>query len=500
MQKCNYFIALSIMLSPISFLSAIPGIPGFNGTDHTINVHLDTFDNPEALGKTMGIVAKEVTGKSIMGITEGMAKVSNDKNFGRNLEKGFRGGSQQAAKAAADALKDNPKLQEEIKRGGKNFAETVIGPNVQGLKEGFREKEGLWDALTEMSFDGISTFWNIKNGFQVGKAIFVVGAVGLTGFYGTRVFWAVLEKKLTNPKPTIVLPGSNCGRWDRMKRWYAGYKTPAMIFDTQVKDQLIEIKEKTKNIRDHIRNGKKTTYDNLLLYGKPGTGKTLFAQILADETDMDFIAVTAASLLQSGVEGIKYFNELLDLAKHSKHGLILFVDEADALFVNRDSLDPASDHYKVLNHILAVTGSGNDTFMLIAATNHSYVMDEAMGRRFQDRVLMPLPDAATRKELVNLYVNSLLFNEKNNSQDFIKTAKSLFTPHMINTIVEKTENMSHAEIKDMISSMYKKAFAAKNGILTATHVQRALQQAIDKHNAFEQDKEQYEQHNQKITA
>ncbi|HSC25618.1 MAG TPA: AAA family ATPase, partial [Candidatus Babeliales bacterium] len=275
---------------------------------------------------------------------------------------------------------------------------------------------------------------------------------------------------------------------DRWKRWWSGYKTPPMIFDQSVKSRLEEIQEKTKNIRDHIRNGKKITYDNLLLYGKPGTGKTLFAQILADTTDMDFLPVTAASILQSGVEGIKYFDELIEMANKSKYGVILFVDEADALFVNRDKLNPESDHYKVLNHVLAITGNGSNKLMLIAATNHAYVMDPAMGRRFQDRVKMPLPSETTRKELLNLYIGEQLFNANNNNSSFITAARKILTNERVNAIAQQTAGLSHAEIKDMVVIMNKKANATKSGILTESNVQSAIDEAIEKIQALKRDK------------
>lgn len=339
----------------------------------------------------------------------------------------------------------------------------------------------------------IGSMINLENAIRYGYPIAFWIALSLSGIYGSHVLWKVIEKRLLNPKPDIILPGSKYGYWDRVKRWRAGYISPEMIFNQQVDDRLIEIQEKTKNIRNHIRKGKAATYDNLLLYGKPGTGKTLFAQILADYTDMDFLPVTAASLLQSGVEGIKYFNELLDMANRSKYGLIIFVDEADALFINRNNLDPASDHYKVLNHILALTGASNNKFMLIAATNHAYIMDEAMGRRFQDRVLMPLPDEETRKELIILYSDMVLYNTKKNSDDFIETAKALLPEHVINLIAQSTADLSHAEIKDMIYAMHKKALATTSGILTPKHINDAVNQAIQKMRALQIDKHIREQ-------
>lgn len=339
----------------------------------------------------------------------------------------------------------------------------------------------------------IGSMINLENAVRYGYPLAFWTGLSLSGIYGSRVLWKVIEQRLINPKPAIVLPGAKYGYWDRVKLWLKGYTSPPMIFDEQVKYRLTEIQEKTKYIRKHIHKRQTATYDNLLLYGKPGTGKTLFAQVLADCTDMDFLPVTAASLLQSGVEGIKYFNELLDMANRSKYGLILFVDEADALFIDRDNLDPSSDHYKVLNHILALTGTSSSKFMLIAATNHAYIMDAAMGRRFQDRILMPLPNEATRKELITLYIDTILYNKTKNSADFIAVTQSILTPQIVNLIAQKTSGLSHAEIKDMVHAMHKKALCTETGIIAALHINDAVNQALEKAFVLQVDKKKRDQ-------
>ena len=195
-----------------------------------------------------------------------------------------------------------------------------------------------------------SSVLNARNVLQFGGLAALAIALPVTGYYGTKFLWTVAEQRLLNPKPKVLLPNAKIGRMDRIKRWWSGYKTPAMIFPQLVKDRLTEIVEKTKNIITHIHNGKNVTFDNLLLYGEPGTGKTLFVNILADLTNMDFAPTTAAALLQKNV-GVQYINELMDMAKRSKYGVIIFIDEADALFVDRNGLDASSDHYQILNHI-----------------------------------------------------------------------------------------------------------------------------------------------------
>ena len=370
--------------------------------------------------------------------------------------------------------------------------ETIVEKSAEKADDMAPELKQTWQTL-------VGTFLNSENAIRFGWPVALFGIVSISGFYGARTFWRVLEKNILSPKPRILQPGSKYGWYDRWQRKRASYKAPAMIFDGSVKERLEEIQEKTKSILNSIRKGRKLTYDNLLLYGKPGTGKTLFAQILADYTDMDFLCVTAASLLQSGVEGIKYFDELLEMATKSKYGVILFIDEADALFVNRDMLQPDSDHYKVLNHILAATGSGSNKVMMIAATNHAYVMDPAMGRRFQERVKMPLPDQKTREDLLMLYIGEYLCDEiavgfKANKARFI------FTTNRITEIAQEIAGLSHAEIKDMVVIMAKKAGMSIDGILTEKHVKGTIAEAIEKKAALKKDKTRLKKKNETVIS
>ena len=145
-----------------------------------------------------------------------------------------------------------------------------------------------------------------------------------------------------------------------------------------------------------------------------------------------------------------------------------------------------SDHYKVLNHLLALTGEGSDKFMLVAATNHKSVIDGAMARRFQDCVNMPLPEAGARKELIELYVNKVLFNVKDNGQSFVNNAKSLLNNAQIDVLVQDTEGFSSADIKDIVQAMRKKASATDSDVLTIKHINSAVSECIEKKRAFEE--------------
>ena len=125
--------------------------------------------------------------------------------------------------------------------------------------------------------------------------------------------------------------------------------------------------------------------------------------------------------------------------------------------------------------------------MVVAATNHAYLLDPAMGRRFQDRVLMPLPDAATRTELLKLYIPQILFNAKQTNPQFVRVAQALCTPALIAEIAELTEGLSPSEIADMIEAMRNKA-ETENRSLVIKDIKSALNAAIEKHQKSESDR------------
>lgn len=323
-------------------------------------------------------------------------------------------------------------------------------------------------------------YYLIKTGVIVGG---FAGGTYFLAWYAPVILKEYIMKTFITPRPTILLPGSKIGRWDRLSRWKNGYKSPEMIFPTEVDEQLTDLVNITQMIKKDIKAGLKRTYRNVMLWGPPGTGKTLFANVLADRLDMDFCSITAGSLLQKDV-GIQFLNEFEKMASKSKYGMMLFIDEADALFVDRNTLNIGTEqgleHYKVLNHLLALTGDGSSKFMLVAATNHAQNIDEAMGRRFQERVYMPLPDEATRQELFNLYVKKLLYSEVENGAGFVKHAKKVVTPVLLQELVRQTKGLSGAEIKDIIAQSQNLGLQTENKQLTVDHVRKALKQGVQK--------------------
>ncbi|HTM06625.1 MAG TPA: AAA family ATPase [Patescibacteria group bacterium] len=278
--------------------------------------------------------------------------------------------------------------------------------------------------------------------------------ISISLYYAGKILWQVFEqivlKKIRKPR---VLIRKKMGLWDRFKKLFSSKSQPEMILDQEVKDRLLKLVRITKktNARMRKKNRSHSSYRNILLWGPPGTGKTMFARYLAEESGMDFAETTGGAFFQEGA-GIVAIDELFDFAERSNRGLVIFIDEADSLFVDRALLKPGSEEHRIVNHFLNRLGQASNRFLLIAATNHKVVFDKAMARRIQELVYMPLPNQQTREQLIVLKYNELQQCEYEVAT-LCTDLKKIMTQENIQTIAEKIEGFSHADIASLFESI-----------------------------------------------
>ena len=131
-----------------------------------------------------------------------------------------------------------------------------------------------------------------------------------------------------------------------------------------------------------------------LLFGPPGTGKTMSAHYIASLLSMPLILVRLDMLIDSHLGGTaKNLRKIFDVA--NKQPCVLFLDEFDAIATNRQRLrgDSVENEMKrVVNSLLQNIDALNDEVMLLAATNLDSDIDPAVWRRFHNRLDYELPD------------------------------------------------------------------------------------------------------------
>ncbi|PKN00859.1 MAG: cell division protein FtsH [Elusimicrobia bacterium HGW-Elusimicrobia-1] len=176
----------------------------------------------------------------------------------------------------------------------------------------------------------------------------------------------------------------------------------------EAKEELQEIIEFLRDPRKFLRLGGKIP-KGVLLYGAPGTGKTLLAKAVAGEAGVPFFSSSGSEFVEMFVGvGASRVRDLFEQGRKSAPCL-LFIDEIDAVGRHRGAgLGGGHDEREqTLNQIL-VEMDGFDTkegVILIAATNRPDVLDPALLRsgRFDRHVNVPTPDLKGREEILRVH-------------------------------------------------------------------------------------------------
>jgi SpoVK/Ycf46/Vps4 family AAA+-type ATPase len=156
----------------------------------------------------------------------------------------------------------------------------------------------------------------------------------------------------------------------------------------------------------------------ILLFGPPGCGKTLIAAAVATELDATFYSIDAASIMSKWLgEAEQNVAKLFGSARKSSNEgkpAIVFIDELDSLMGQRSN--EVGGEVRVRNQFLkemdGIVDKGKNLHVyVIGATNKPWDLDWAFIRRFQKRILVPLPDHHTRLMMLKLYTNNLQLSQ-----------------------------------------------------------------------------------------
>ena len=190
--------------------------------------------------------------------------------------------------------------------------------------------------------------------------------------------------------------------------------------------------------------------NNVLLFGPPGTGKSLLAAVVSSRLKAVFFNVSASKLLSKWFGESPRLVSMLYATARERAPSVVFIDELEALFPTRESATSGAER-RVLSTLLAelsgvATSGRTPVVFTIGATNAPWLMDSAALNRFGRRVYVPLPDVAARQAILNIHLS--------------KSGHSLDFP--LARLVEATDGLSGRQLAHLSAAAVERMVAEAN--------------------------------------
>ena len=264
--------------------------------------------------------------------------------------------------------------------------------------------------------------------------------VGITYLVLTTIIGLVTGNRGGGPMGNPLLPKS-VGDFSMMP-------DTGITFDDV--EGIDEVKEELYELVDFLKNPAK--YGNVganvpkgcLLFGKPGTGKTLLAKAIAGEAQVPFVAVSASEFIELFVGlGASRIRTLFENAR-KKAPCIIFIDEIDAIGRKRSNsgiqTGGNSEQEQTLNQLLTEMDgfSGSEGIIVIGATNRQDTLDDALLRpgRFDRKITVDLPNTEGREKILQVHSRNKVLDEGISLWNLAKRTAGLSGAELMNIMNE----------------------------------------------------------------
>jgi proteasome regulatory subunit len=183
-----------------------------------------------------------------------------------------------------------------------------------------------------------------------------------------------------------------------------------------IEEQIEEVRETVEMPLKHPEMFEDVGIDppsGVLLHGPPGTGKTMLAKAVANQTDATFIKMAGSELVHKFIgEGAKLVRDLFELARQHEPAVI-FIDEIDAIAAKRTESKTSGDAevQRTMMQLLSEMDGFEERgeIRMIAATNRFDMLDRAILRpgRFDRLIEVPKPDEVGREQIFKIHTRSM---------------------------------------------------------------------------------------------
>ena len=253
------------------------------------------------------------------------------------------------------------------------------------------------------------------------------------------------------------------------------------------KQEMIEIVDFLKKPEKFTKMGAKVP-KGVLLYGKPGTGKTLIAKAIAGEANVPFISMSGSEFIEmfAGL-GASRVRKLFEKARKLAP-CIVFIDEIDAIGSRRTSNSGAeTENNQTLNQLLVEMDgfSSEETIIVLAATNRPEMLDQALLRpgRFDRQITIPAPDLKGRLEILKIHAQKKKLSDEVNLESIAEDTAGFTGAELANILneaaiiatINKHDEIENSDIEEAVKKvtvgLEKKTrkYSDKDKKLTAYH-------------------------------
>lgn len=217
----------------------------------------------------------------------------------------------------------------------------------------------------------------------------------------------------------------------------------------------------------------------VILYGEPGTGKTLLAKAVANKTSATFLRVVGSELIQKYLgDGPKLVRELFRVAEENAPSII-FIDEIDAIGTKRFDSSSGGEReiqrtmLELLNQLDGFDSRGD--VKVLMATNRIDSLDPALIRpgRIDRKIEFPLPDTKTKRKIFEIHTSKMSLSEDVHIEDFVMSKdelsgadiKAICTEAGLLALRERRMKVTHADFKKAKEKvLYRKKAGAPEGL------------------------------------
>ena len=418
----------------------------------------------EGAGRVVGNVVDDIAERAERRINANRYRRDDLRRQQRNLQVLVDRGDANARRQLADVQEDLNRLQREdddqrarADRMAEKFGDVAADTGKQfasvfadkfKAKDKLKEAVAVQETANKATLASIDKYTSKENITKLSVAAGSIGMVLIATYFAAKFGLYYAQKFVGMPK--LVRESSDKNLWETILSMFSSEEEAVdfmsqVVFDPELTAIISELSKATQETR---KDG--LPFRNLLLYGEPGTGKTMIAKLIARHCGMNYVIISGADFIQFGEGAVQQIHELFDRIENSDVPYIVFIDEATSAFRSREGKDLVRD--AIVDAILSRTGAKSDKFMLILAAN-DVNLDWAILSRISKKVHVPLPALNERVRMLQLYLTKYFVDRPTVLDGEQAMIGSDLNEQSLRTIAQELTGWSGRDLEDLVGEL-----------------------------------------------